>query len=310
MNQSQSVSNADESEKCFVNVNLMEAKAIQLLDMLQANVVYSNVDGVIEFKQLCTMSETILNKASTQKDVDLLIKYLEVNQKLLVIEKDNRKYVKFTLNSNQTVSPLTQIELSYMELKETEKKLEVDTNKLSDEIESLNELIKSYLKQNNKTTAMEYLKKRKQIEKTLDTKDKTLANVQSMLMSIQQADTNQLTFNVYNKSAAALKEANKVVNLDKLDDTIQDLQDIMYANTEIEDAMAKSPLPSKYTFDDSELNKELADLLADNTRVKSMAKMHLDTVDESFDLSDMLSSLPQVPQDKLANRTGVENWFV
>ena len=310
MNQSQSVSNADESEKCFVNVNLMEAKAIQLLDMLQANVVYSNVDGVIEFKQLCTMSETILNKASTQKDVDLLIKYLEVNQKLLVIEKDNRKYVKFTLNSNQTVSPLTQIELSYMELKETEKKLEVDTNKLSDEIESLNELIKSYLKQNNKTTAMKYLKKRKQIEKTLDTKDKTLANVQSMLMSIQQADTNQLTFNVYNKSAAALKEANKVVNLDKLDDTIQDLQDIMYANTEIEDAMAKSPLPSKYTFDDSELNKELADLLADNTRVKSMAKMHLDTVDESFDLSDMLSSLPQVPQDKLANRTGVENWFV
>ena len=307
MNQSQSVSNADESEKCFVNVNLMEAKAIQLLDMLQANVVYSNVDGVIEFKQLCTMSETILNKASTQKDVDLLIKYLEVNQKLLVIEKDNRKYVKFTLNSNQTVSPLTQIELSYMELKETEKKLEVDTNKLSDEIESLNELIKSYLKQNNKTTAMKYLKKRKQIEKTLDTKDKTLANVQSMLMSIQQADTNQLTFNVYNKSAAALKEANKVVNLDKLDDTIQDLQDIMYANTEIEDAMAKSPLPSKYTFDDSELNKELADLLADNTRVKSMAKMHLDTVDESFDLSDMLSSLPQVPQDKLANRTGVEN---
>ena len=122
-------------------------------------------------------------------------------------------------------------------------------------------------------------------------------------MSIQQADTNQLTFNVYNKSVAALKEANKVVNLDKLDDTIQDLQDIMYANTEIEDALAKSPLPSKYSFDDLELNNELADLLA-NTGVKPM---RLNTVDESFDLNDLLSSLPKVPQDKLANKTRVEN---
>lgn len=113
-----------------------------------------------------------------------------------------------------------------------------------------------------------------------------------MLMSIQQADSNKMTYDAYNKSANALKEATKDVNMDKLDDTIQDLKEIMEVNADIEDVL-RSPIASRQALDDSELNQELAELLASETLSKRKQ-------DESMDMSEMLSNLPQVPRDQLA----------
>lgn len=109
-------------------------------------------------------------------------------------------------------------------------------------------------------------------------------------MSIQQADTNKLTYDVFNKGASALKEANKDMNVDKLDETMQDLQDIMQTNTEMEEVM-KSPISNRYNFDESELNLELAELLADE--VDSKGKNQLEN--DSMNLNSILENLPNVP---------------
>ena len=132
--------------------------------------------------------------------------------------------------------------------------------------------------------------KRKQLEKSLETKDNTLSNIQAMLMSIQQADTNKLTYDVFNKGASALKEANKDLNVDKLDETMQDLQDIMQTNTELEEVM-KSPISNRCNFDENELSLELAELLSTD-EMDSKAKSQND----SMDLNNMLQNLPEIPK--------------
>jgi len=142
---------------------------------------------------------------------------------------------------------------------------------------------------------LKHLKKRKQLEKSLESKDNALSNIQAMLMSIQQADTNKLAYDAYNKSASALKEANKEVNIDKLDDTIQDIQDMIQANNEIEEVM-KSPMSGKFNFDDSELNQELAQLMENSKEDGNVRRINLERLEESMDMSDILSNLPKIPE--------------
>lgn len=276
----------------FVNSIMVEQKGSELIRTLQKYIVFSNVDCIIDYEKLVEISRKIVN--SNESDIELVIEYLESNLKILVheLEDSNKKVVKFTSNFQQSVSPVTDIELSYNQLKQTEQKLEKDTQNIEAEICSLNDTIKSLLKQNNRRDAMKYLKKRKQLEKSLETKDNTLLNIQAMLMSIQQADTNKLTYDAYNRSATALKEANKDVNVDKLDDTMQDLQEMMQVNSEIEDVL-KSPVSSKYNFDDSELSSELAELMAISELQKPSQKT---SHDESMDMSEVLNSLPKIPE--------------
>lgn len=119
-------------------------------------------------------------------------------------------------------------------------------SRLNSDVENLNSSIRVYLKQGNKSLALKLLKKRKLVEKSIDSKDGILANVQTLMMNIQQADTNKLTYDIFSKGVAALKEANKGLSEDKINETMDDLQDVIETNAEIEETLAKSTgLPSK-----------------------------------------------------------------
>jgi hypothetical protein len=291
----------------LVFLNLVENKSQRLLKYLQDTVVvYRNIDTVIEYEKLCDiyMNNISGQSAFTQSDFELVLKYLEVNQKCLVnqTEFENKTLVKFALSMNGYVAPITQIESSYQNLKYTEKKLEDEISKFSNQIEVTNEAIKSYLKQNQKNTALKLLKKRKQLEKSLQGKDETLANIQAMMSSIQQADTNQLTFDVYSKSAEALKEANKNIKIDKVDETMADIQDALSTQAEIEDVL-KSPVGYKYAnIDESELDLELDELIAEQNAksklpsfsAKKLPSSKASKDDTSFNMDDILESLNSI----------------
>lgn len=273
----------DTPNKTYVLPELVEFKAQELLKQLHSSVVYKNIDCVIEYEKLIDQTREFLKET----DLELILKFLEVNQKVLIIDSNvvNRKLVKFSVNSSQNVQPLNEIEISYLKLKEIEKKLELEADKLTAQIEQLNANIKAQLVQGNKSTALKFLKKRKTLEKSLDGKDSILNNIESMIMSIQQADTNQATLDVYTKGLSAIKEANKGINIDQIDDTMYEIQDICNQNNEIEEALAKSPMSNKYSFDEKELTAELNELLAQENQ------------ENSFNMDDILKNLPQIPND-------------
>ncbi len=104
---------------------MIELKSAQLLDILQKKVVFNNVDCLYEYKKIFESGFT-----QNEQDLEIILKYLEVNQRIIVFDADNNKrYVKFSMSS-RNVAPVTEIEHSYIQLKDTEQKLEDDTNKI------------------------------------------------------------------------------------------------------------------------------------------------------------------------------------
>jgi hypothetical protein len=272
---------------------------------------------VIEYDKLLTLlklDEFVDDELTSQpslikneEDLELVLRYLRANDKCILNEHliENRKLVKFSCGFNQRCDSITQLEVCYVKLRNLEAKLESEVENLSKQIEVLVEnQIKVYVRQNNKQMALKYLKKKKQLEKSIEKKEATLTNIQTMIHNIQQTDTNKITFEVYNESASALKEANKGLDLNKIDDTIEQLQDVFDTNAEIEDAL-KSPISSKYAFDDKELNHELDILLADVDVSTSDLRKGLKFDNDTFNLSEMLESLPSVPKTdtKVNSRT-------
>lgn len=306
----------------LVNINLLETKSRNLLDLLNKNVVYRNIDCVLSYDELKNVANEILT-TNLEHDLELIVKYLEVNKKILVYfdpKISSKKFVKFTLNINQNVTPVTDMESSYANLKESERLIEEESNKLNAQIDTMNNEIRQLMKQNNKNQALKLLKKRKLLENRLEKNESTLTNLQTLMTSFQQVDTNKMAYDVYTQSAAALKEANKAVNIDKLDDTIADLQDMINVNNEVEEVL-KSPI-SKLNVDEQELNDELNELLKaekeketqseklkelDKNYATSQADAKLEkklNFDQSLNMKDLLDSLPSVsPKKKSLNIT-------
>jgi len=279
----------------YVLVDQLERKAKELLGALQSQVVFRNVDSLISYEKIYDLVD---DGKVAECDVELILKYLQQNQKLIISEIEHRKLCKFTLNSAKNVEQINEVELSYLNLKETEAKIENEIVKLTSQIEQYDNDVRLKLKQSNKLMALKYLKKRKQLEKQLESKEGILTNIQTLIHSIQQVDTNKMAMDVYTRSIEALKEANKGLNVDKIDETICDLQDMINSNLEIEETLAKSPTINKYNYDEQELNDELNELLAASEKVKKNLHFDQDVTLENeatFNMDQILKSLPQVP---------------
>ncbi|RNA30539.1 charged multivesicular body 7 [Brachionus plicatilis] len=279
--------------KSYVLPDLVEAKSQEILKKLQSTVIYRNVDCILEYDRLLELLAELVD----EQDLAFILKYLEINQKILIVASKelDRTLVKFCFGKNDRVAPLNQIEESYIKLKDAQNKLELESGKLSSQIDGLNRDIRDQMKAGNKSSALKVLKKRKQLEKSLDSKENILHNIETMMMSIQQADTNKTTVDVLTKGASALKEANRGINIDQIDDTICEIQDIYNQNNEIEETLARSPMNGKSVFDDRELNDELNQLLSQEN----------DRVDSTFNMDDLLNNLPSIPNDT-PRKTGLE----
>lgn len=271
--------------KSFVFPNLIEAKSQDILRKLQSEVIYRNVDCVIDYESLNDRLKEIID----EKDLDFILRYLEANQKILIVTSKelNKTLLKFSFSSNESVAAVNQIEESYIKLKDTQNKIQLECDKLSSQINDLNRDIKNQLMLKNKNDALKILKKRKKLEKSIEIKDNILQNIETMMMSIQQADSNKTTIDVLTKASIALKEANKGISVDQIDDTICDIQDILSHNNEIEEALSRSPVSGKSIFDDQDLNDELNQLLSQDVHYS----------DSTFNMDDLFNNLPSIPND-------------
>jgi hypothetical protein len=245
-----------------------------------------------------------------EQDFELILRYLSAQGKAVASSVDGKRLVKFTHSWSQRCTGITDMETSYVRMRELEKRLEATAARLTAQCTSLVENhIRVYVQQGNRQQALRYLKRKQMLEKSLEANEAKLANVQHMMHTFEQADTNALAVQVYQESASALREANRRLDLTSVERTLEDLQDAMDTQADVEEAL-RSPLSSAAARDeDAELNKELDRLLADADVCASYIKKGL-TYDEeeekgsskaAFDMADMLAGLPSVPQTPLSH---------
>jgi len=111
----------------------------------------------------------------------------------------------------------------------------------------------------NKNRAMNCLKRKKTLEKQLETTYNQLTNIQSQLVALESAELNGEILLNMKYAGEALEKANNGMSLDDVDNMMDDIQDAKDVADEINEAIAR-PLANSYEYDDDDLLAELEQL--------------------------------------------------
>lgn len=127
---------------------------------------------------------------------------------------------------------------------------------LQTQIDQQQQLAKRSLTQGNKNNAKTYLKKKKLYESQLDKLQSQIDSLEQQLYSIENANLNLETLKAMKQGASAMKNIHKGLDLDKVDDTMDEIREQVELNQEISEAISK-PLIMQDELDEDELDQEL-----------------------------------------------------
>ncbi|KAJ3259085.1 ESCRT-III subunit protein snf7 [Boothiomyces macroporosus] len=111
----------------------------------------------------------------------------------------------------------------------------------------------------NKRAALMALKRKKAYEEQINKISGSRLTLETQVMAIENANVNLETMNAMAAGAAAMKAIHGKMNIDKVDDTMDDIREQMDLANEISDAISQ-PVGLGIDYDEDELNKELEDL--------------------------------------------------
>ncbi|CAF1510624.1 unnamed protein product [Adineta ricciae] len=128
----------------------------------------------------------------------------------------------------------------------------------------------------NKRNALNALKRKKRLEKTLQQIDGTLTTLEYQREALQNASMNGQAFNALKGATNALKNVHKELDVDSVQDIMDELAEQHELSTEIASAIS-SPIGFGAEIDEFELENELAQL-EQEALSKEMAQIELPTV--------------------------------
>ncbi|XP_075684250.1 charged multivesicular body protein 4c isoform X2 [Rhinoderma darwinii] len=136
----------------------------------------------------------------------------------------------------------------------------------------------------DKRAALQALKRKKRLEQHLTQIDGTLSTIEFQREALENSHTNTEVLKNMGYAAKAMKTVHKNMDLDKIDDLMQDINEQQSVAQEISDAISR-PVSFGEDFDEDELLAELEELEQEDLN-KHMANV----------------TLPSVPSTKLPSR--------
>lgn len=132
----------------------------------------------------------------------------------------------------------------------------------------------------NKRVALMALKKRKQYVHEMDKITGTMSTLESQVMAIENANVNLEALRAMKFGADAMKAIHGSINIDRVDDTMDDIREQMDIANEVSNAISQ-PVGFGLEFDEDELAAELDALeqeqldakLLDSAPVKSLPEL-------------------------------------
>lgn len=142
----------------------------------------------------------------------------------------------------------------------------------------------------NKTAAKAALRKRKQLEGTLDQTSAQIMNLEGQIASIETANINKETLDALKNASSALKGIHGGLTIDKVDATMEDLEEQHAISNEIASALTQGA--GANAVDEEDLDEELAAL-----QQKELDSNMLKT--GSVPVSDQVHRLPSAATGEL-----------
>ncbi|SCU77837.1 LAFA_0A03598g1_1 [Lachancea sp. 'fantastica'] len=138
------------------------------------------------------------------------------------------------------------------------------------------------LAKNNKVGAKNALKRKKTYESQLVKIQAQMDSLEQQLYSIESANLNLETMKAMKQGASAMKNIHKGMDIDKVDETMDEIREQVELGEEISDAISR-PLHAGAEMDEDEIDEELEALAAENVKQEVIPPQRL----------------PSVPQDKV-----------
>ncbi|ODV85872.1 hypothetical protein CANARDRAFT_7235 [[Candida] arabinofermentans NRRL YB-2248] len=151
----------------------------------------------------------------------------------------------------------------------------------------------------NKNLARLSLKKKKKLEGDLEKIENQIESLETQLTAIESANLNLETMKAMKQGAKAMKQIHGDFNVDKVDQTMEDIREQVELSEEISDAISR-PLGNDL-IDEDELDEELAMLQQEELDSKMTNTKQQQQVKPQLESSTNVTKhkLPDVPTSKV-----------
>lgn len=165
------------------------------------------------------------------------------------------------------------------------------------QIQSQENEAKKFLAKGNKTMAKNALKKKKTYEAQAERMDSQIEFVEQQLYSIESANLNLETMKAMKQGAKAMKSIHSGMDIDKVDETMDEIREQMELGEEISDAISKPVYTGANEIDEDELDEEL-EMLAEENAAAVNAEPQL--VNKESKTQEKKISMPNIPNTKIS----------
>ncbi|XP_013786710.1 charged multivesicular body protein 7-like [Limulus polyphemus] len=251
---------SDPPNEIFVNVMFLKDMADQVLTRCQNQIVSEWTDSILSEEELWQQCKDICPLMET---FELVVMILDKQNHLRILQHSEKeeKIIRFQNRKTNLSSPLSELEVGILNLKQVKQKLEDDIEKLQEEYKGLRDEAQLAVRDKQKNKAANLLRKKKITELSMEKKQKTLENIEGLLHRLQEADSENMVLKGYETGVQVLKSmSDRDLSWNKIDTTLTDLEEVLQNETEIREAMSK-PLVGVCDYDTEELEVELDELL-------------------------------------------------
>lgn len=257
------ISNAQDEQMEFVLKPALVNQSQILMDYVRSKDLYNNIISMDDL-----MADEIDGVA--KEGILLILQHLSSVEKKVYIEEEkseteessHRRKLLLKFSEQGFVSPITDIERSIYHLERTEKFLLDTIDKKEQYLNDTLKQVKDSLKDGKKQMAKTLLRKKHLLEKDIVKTMNVLENVQAMSARVHASKNDKEILNTYKIGSEAIKKAfaESGINLESVDDIIENMREV-YADQEDFESAISEPMRGSNFIDESELEKELNDLI-------------------------------------------------
>lgn len=170
---------------------------------------------------------------------------------------------------------------------------------------------KNYLSKGNRTLAKNCLKRKKIYEQQLEKLDGQINSLEQQLFTIETSNLNAETMRAMQQGARAMKSIHKNMDIDKVDETMDEVREQVQLSEEISDAISK-PLYTAGSLanevDEDELDQELELLQEENVQNDMLRANNVSSLyDNNTNKLEQNISLPSVPNRNIQSTNKIED---
>lgn len=216
------VNNEINKETRYIHLQIIKEFGDVILSILERK----KESILIPFSELVKSCKSCIDKNILDNTIMLILIWLMREKKVVFRSDENQSELLIKIAAHSSDS-ITEIEEGLYKLIKQENILIKEIELMEEEKVNIISEAKSYVTKGLRQVAKTYLRKKKELESTIEKRAQTLNNIQSLITSIQDTHTNTTVISTYKIGSDVLKKLNSsCLSESNVKDIVDDLSEV------------------------------------------------------------------------------------